>query len=70
MWANFRLHSDGKTITADDRCWPEMIRIHRRNGGSRFSIITAKYLVRRIVAPLINWRRKLQMKKYQKQVAS
>jgi hypothetical protein len=47
-----------------------MIRIHRRDGGSRFSIITAKYLVRRIVAPLINWRRKLQMKKYQKQVAS
>ena len=22
MWANFRLHSGGKTIVADDRCWP------------------------------------------------
>ena len=70
MWANFRLHSSGKTIAADDRCWPEMIRVHRRDGGRRVSIITAKYMLRRVVAPLINWRRRLQMRKYQKQVTS
>lgn len=64
LWANFRLHSGGKTITADDRCWPEMIRIHRRDGGNWFSIITAKYMVRRVVAPLLNWRRRLQMQQY------
>lgn len=63
-WANFRLHSTGKTIAADDRCWPEMIRVHRRDGGSWFSIIVAKYYVRKVVAPLINWRRQLQMRKY------
>ncbi|HUE98444.1 MAG TPA: glycosyltransferase family 2 protein, partial [Anaerolineales bacterium] len=27
-WANFRLHTSGKTIVADDRCWLEMIRVH------------------------------------------
>jgi glycosyltransferase involved in cell wall biosynthesis len=65
LWANFRLHSSGKTITADDRCWPEMIRIHRRDGGSWFSIIVAKYYIRKVVAPLLNWRRRLQMRQYQ-----
>jgi glycosyltransferase involved in cell wall biosynthesis len=63
MWANFRLHSSGKTITADDRCWPEMIRVHRRDGGKWFSIITAKYMIRKVVAPLLNWRRQYQMRK-------
>ena len=32
-WANFRLHSAAKTILDDDRCWPEMLRIHYRDGG-------------------------------------
>ena len=62
LWANFRLHGDAKTITADDRCWPEMLRVHRRDGGSWFSVIHAKYLLRRLVAPLINWRRKKLIK--------
>ncbi len=57
-WANFRLHDDAKTIAADERCWPEMLRIHRRDGGSWFSWIYARYFVRRLLAPLINWRRR------------
>lgn len=57
-WANFRLHGDAKTVAADDRCWPEMLRVHRREGGSWFSVIYAKYWVRKLVAPLINWRRR------------
>jgi len=65
LWANFRLHSSGKTIAADDRCWPEMIRVHRRDGGSWLSIIVAKYYVRKLVAPLLNWRRRFQMRQYQ-----
>ncbi len=57
-WANFRLHTSGKTIAADDRCWPEMIRVHYRDGGSFFSIIVAKYYVRKLIAPLWNRRRR------------
>lgn len=57
-WAKFRLHSDAKTINADDRCWPEMLRVHYRDGGSPFSIIVAKYYLRKLVSPLINWRRR------------
>jgi hypothetical protein len=59
-WANFRLHTQGKTFAADDRCWPEMMRVHRRDGGSWFSIITAKYFVRRLIGPL--WRLRLKSK--------
>lgn len=57
-WANFRLHTSGKTIMADDRCWPEMIRVHYRDGGSFFSVIVAKYYIRKLIAPLWNWRRR------------
>src|SRR5512143_3777893 len=58
VWANFRLHTSGKTIAADDRCWPEMVRVHYRDGGSFFSVIVAKYYIRKLIAPLWNWRRK------------
>ena len=57
-WANFRLHTSGKTIAADDRCWPEMLRVHYRDGGSPFAPIVAKYYIRKLVAPLWNWRRR------------
>ena len=61
-WANFRLHTSGKTIMADDRCWPEMIRVHYRDGGSFFSIIVAKYYIRKLIGPLWNWRRRMMLR--------
>jgi glycosyltransferase involved in cell wall biosynthesis len=63
-WANFRLHTSGKTVAADDRCWPEMIRVHYRDGGGFFSVIMAKYYLRKIIGPLWKWR----IKKTGKQV--
>ena len=57
-WANFRLHSSGKTISSDDRCWPEMLRVHYRDGGSFFSPIVARYYLRKLLSPILNWRRR------------
>jgi glycosyltransferase involved in cell wall biosynthesis len=57
-WASFRLHTAAKTIAADKRCWPEMIGIHFRDGGSVFSVIVAKHLLRKLVAPVLNWNRR------------
>jgi glycosyltransferase involved in cell wall biosynthesis len=57
LWANFRLHTQGKTIAADDQCWPEMLKVHYRDGGSWFGILPAKYVLRKVVAPLLNARR-------------
>lgn len=63
LWANFRLHFDAKTISADDRCWPEMLRVHYRDGGKWFSAIQFKYYLRRLSAPLIRWQRERMFRK-------
>ena len=51
-WANFRIHGKSKTIAADQRCWEEMLEIHFRNGGSWFSLLAAKYWLRKILGPV------------------
>jgi len=61
-WANFRLHTQGKTIAAADRCWPEMLRVHFRDGGSWAGILPAKYLIRKAVSPLWRFRLRLKMR--------
>ena len=61
-WANFRIHEDAKTLKADDRCWQDMVQIHFRDGGSWLSIITIKFIIRKVLAPVVVWRRKRRMK--------
>ena len=46
VWANFRLHGSAKTVTADERCWPEMLRVHFRDGGNWLSWIVLKAKLR------------------------
>ncbi|MCH7588585.1 MAG: glycosyltransferase [Chloroflexi bacterium] len=55
-WAAFRLHGEAKSMASADRCWPEMIRVHRRLGGNKFSVIYLKYLIRRILEPVLPYR--------------
>ncbi len=47
LWANFRLHGGGKSLTIDDRCYPEMIRVYQRERGHRLSALQVRWLVRR-----------------------
>jgi len=56
-WANFRLHPDSKTILSDVECWPEMLRVHYREGGKWFAPIVFKSQLRRLVAPILTLRR-------------
>ncbi|OGO38380.1 MAG: hypothetical protein A2W35_04000 [Chloroflexi bacterium RBG_16_57_11] len=49
LWANFRLHETGKSVIADDRCWPEMLRVHWRDGGSWLSWLVMKAKVRPLI---------------------
>ena len=51
----------GWHFNADDRCWPEMLRVHYREGGNFFSFIVAKYYIRKLIAPLWNRRRRKQL---------
>ncbi|OQX61640.1 MAG: hypothetical protein B5M51_07475 [Anaerolinea sp. 4484_236] len=64
LWANFRVYQNAKSFAADDQCWPEMLRVHRREGGSWFSPFMAKYILRKILASPWNWikRRRLRMR--------
>lgn len=55
IWADFRIHDRSKTITADDQCWSEMLQIHRRDGGSWFSTLVAKYWIRKMIGSLWRW---------------
>ena len=55
-WANFRIHTNSKTNVNDERGWQEMLRVHYRDGGSFFSIIVAKYYIRKMIGPLWKWR--------------
>ncbi len=57
-WAQFRLHHESKTLQNDQRAWDEMLKVHFREGGSWFSIIGAKYWLRRVIAPWIHMRRR------------
>jgi glycosyltransferase involved in cell wall biosynthesis len=46
LWANFRLHGSGKSVVADNRCWPEMLRVHFRDGGGMLSWLVVKAKLR------------------------
>ncbi|MBN1303043.1 MAG: glycosyltransferase [Anaerolineales bacterium] len=60
-WANFRMHRVTKSMAEDNRCWPEMLRVHYRDGGSPFALIVGKYWLRKIIAPLWTWRRRRKL---------
>lgn len=57
-WAQFRLHGESKTMINDMRAWPEMLKVHHREGGRRWSAIWAKYYMRRLLAPFVALRRR------------
>jgi hypothetical protein len=56
VWANFRIHLSSKTNVNDERGWQEMLRVHYRDGGGFFSVIVAKYYLRKLIGPLWKWR--------------
>jgi glycosyltransferase involved in cell wall biosynthesis len=48
-WANFRIHNQGKTTLEDVRCWPEMVRVHKRDGGGWLSLLMLKAKLRPLI---------------------
>jgi glycosyltransferase involved in cell wall biosynthesis len=64
LWANFRLHSQGKTAVSDDRCWPEMLRVHYREGGSPFSQLVFKAKLRPLVYAWLPLRLRLGIRRW------
>jgi glycosyltransferase involved in cell wall biosynthesis len=64
LWANFRLHGGAKSIEADDRCWPEMVRVQRREGGRRLSWLSFKAAIRPLVYGWMPIKLRLWLRQY------
>jgi glycosyltransferase involved in cell wall biosynthesis len=64
LWANFRLHGEGKSITLDDRCYPEMIRVYRREGGGPISWLACRWFVRRLFYAWLPLRLRLKLSQF------
>jgi glycosyltransferase involved in cell wall biosynthesis len=63
-WANFRLHGGGKSVVADNRCWPEMLRVHQRDGGGIWSWLYFKARVRPLVYAWLPLRARLWLRRH------
>lgn len=64
LWANFRLHSGGKSVISDDRCYPEMLRVARREGGGRASWLALRFLARRLTYAWLPLRLRLWLRRW------
>lgn len=64
LWANFRLHQSGKSVVSDDRCWPEMLRVHYREGGSHFSRLVFKAKFRQLFYARLPLRLRLFIRRF------
>jgi glycosyltransferase involved in cell wall biosynthesis len=62
-WANFRLHGAGKSVVSDDRCWPEMLRVHYREGGTAFSWLVFKAKIRPLLYAWLPLRLRLWLRR-------
>jgi glycosyltransferase involved in cell wall biosynthesis len=63
LWANFRLHGEGKSIINDDRCYPEMLRVYQREKGNKLSLLAIRATLRRIVFSWLPLRLRLWLRR-------
>jgi len=62
-WAKFRIHEAGKTIINDDRCYPDMLRVLEREGGSWFSWLRLRMIARKVLYAWLPWKFRLRLRK-------
>jgi glycosyltransferase involved in cell wall biosynthesis len=62
-WAKFRIHEAGKTIVNDDRCYPDMLRVLKREGGGWLSMLRMRMYVRKMFYTWMPWKFRLRLRK-------
>ncbi len=62
-WAQFRIHDDGKTIIHDDRCYPDMLKVLEREGGSWLSWLRLRFYARKLFYSWLPWKFRLRLRK-------
>jgi glycosyltransferase involved in cell wall biosynthesis len=63
LWADFRIHDQGKSIANDDRCYPEMLKVYQREGGGWLSWLRLRMVIRRVSYAWMPWRFRLWLRK-------
>jgi glycosyltransferase involved in cell wall biosynthesis len=63
LWADFRMHDEGKSVANDDRCYPDMLEVHRREGGGWLSMLRLRYFIRRMFYSRLPWRVRARLRK-------
>jgi glycosyltransferase involved in cell wall biosynthesis len=63
LWADFRMHDEGKSVINDNRCYPDMLEVHRREGGGLFSWLRLRSFLRRTLYARLSWRLKAKLRK-------
>lgn len=63
LWADFRMHDEGKSVVNDNRCYPDMLEVHRREGGRWLSWLRLRAVVRRIFYSRMPWRLRARLRK-------
>lgn len=63
LWANFRMHEQGKSVKNDDRCYPDMIRVYKREVGKGLSLLQIRAVARRLVYAWMPWRLRAWLRK-------
>lgn len=62
-WADFRLHDLGKSVKNDDRCYPDMLRIYRREMGGGISLLHIRAVVRKLFYAWLPWQVRVWLRK-------
>jgi glycosyltransferase involved in cell wall biosynthesis len=63
LWANFRLHGEGKSIISDDRCYPEMLRVYQREKGNKLSLLAIRAFIRPLIFSWLPLRLRLWLRR-------
>jgi glycosyltransferase involved in cell wall biosynthesis len=57
LWADFRMHDQGKSVKNDDRCYPDMLRVLERETGNKgLSVMRARATARKLFYAWLPWR--------------
>jgi glycosyltransferase involved in cell wall biosynthesis len=63
LGATFRLHSEGKSVRFDDRCYPDMLKVYQRERGHTLSWLWLRAKVRRVFYAWLPLRQRLFLRR-------
>lgn len=63
LWADFRMHEQGKSVVNDNQCYPDMLRVYRREKGNGISVLWFRSIARRLLYAWMPWKLRVWLRK-------